>query len=169
MLPIIILAVGEMGYTEQYKLVEGDGITAVIISEGKILLVKRINIPFISNPGIWTFVMGSKKKGEEHLSTAYREIDEEVSIGREHLEPIFEKKNALMFDAVKKKHMWKNTFFIFHTKNPSVRINYESQSYRWADFDELLVEKEYTNIFIDKEEMLDHIQRALHGKEHDKK
>ncbi|MDE1850626.1 MAG: NUDIX domain-containing protein [Candidatus Micrarchaeota archaeon] len=157
-----------MSDTDEYRLVEADGVTAAIVHGGKILLVKRVNFPLISNPGIWVFVQGSRKKGEEHIETAYREIHEEVAIGREHLELVFEKKDVVLFDAVKKKHKWKNAFFIFQSKTQNVKTNYESQGHRWAHLEELVGEKEYTNIFIDKEEMLDHIRRALHGK-YDKK
>jgi len=167
MLPIIILAVGRMDNTDKYRLVEADGVTVAIINRGKILLIKRVNFPLISNPGIWVFVQGGRKRGEEHIETAYREIHEEVSLGKEHLELVFEKKDVLMFDAVKKKHKWKNAFFIFQSKTQDVKTNYESQGHRWAHFEELLDEKEYTNIFIDKEEMLHHIKSALDAKKSD--
>lgn len=156
-----------MGDTGEYKLVEADGVTVAIIHSGKVLLIKRVNFPLISNPGIWVFVQGSKKRGEEHIDTAYREIHEEVSIGREHLEMIFEKKDVLMFDAVKKKHKWRNAFYIFRSRTSNVKTNYESQGHRWANFEELLGEREYTNIFIDKEEMLHHIKSALDAEKSD--
>ncbi|MGI0141422.1 MAG: NUDIX domain-containing protein [Candidatus Micrarchaeales archaeon] len=153
-----------MSDTPEYKLVNAQGVTIAIVNNGKILLIKRVNFPLISNPGIWFLVQGGKKRGEDYLNTAYREVQEEVSIGKEHLKLLFEKDDVLMFDAIKKKHMWKNKFYIFHTDAPVVKINYESQAYRWANFSELLEEKEYTNIFIDKEEMLRHIKDALYAK-----
>lgn len=156
-----------MSDTDEYKLVEADGVTVAIIHDRKVLLIKRVNFPLISNPGIWVFVQGGRKKGEEHIETAYREIHEEVAIGREHLELVFEKKDVVLFDAVKKKHKWKNAFFIFHSKTPQVKTNYESQGHRWAHFEELIGEREYTNIFIDKEEMLHHIKSALDAKKSD--
>jgi len=158
-----------MDGADQYRLVEADGVTVAIIHGKRILLIKRVNFPLISNPGIWVFVQGGRKKGEEHIETAYREIHEEVAIGREHLDLLFEKKDVVLFDAVKKKHKWKNAFFIFQSKTQHVTTNYESQGHRWASFDELMGEKEYTNIFIDKEEMLHHIKSALNGKDDDKK
>ncbi|MDE1869527.1 MAG: NUDIX domain-containing protein [Candidatus Micrarchaeota archaeon] len=145
----------------KYKLVEGDGITAAIVHRQKVLLVKRVNIPIISNPGIWTFVMGKRNKNETHIETAYREIEEEVRLGRVDLEPILQLDEILMFDAVRKKKMWKNSFFIFKTHNPNIRINYENTHFRWAQIEDLEEEREYTNIFINKESVLSKIKEAI--------
>ena len=145
----------------KYKLVEGDGITAAIVHRQKVLLVKRVNIPIISNPGIWTFVMGKRNSGETHIETAYREIEEEVRLGRVDLEPVLQLDEVLMFDAVRKRKMWKNSFFIFRTENPSIRINYENTHFRWAELPELEEERKYTNIFINKESVLAKIKEAI--------
>lgn len=150
-----------MEYDGKYKLVEGDGITAAIVHKQKVLLVKRVNLPIISNPGIWTFVQGGRKKGEEHIETAYREIKEEVDLNKVELNPVLEDKEVLMFDAVRQNRMWKNSFFVFNTENPKVKINYENTKYRWAELSELEEEQEYTNIFIDKEKALGKVKEAM--------
>ncbi|MDE1846404.1 MAG: NUDIX domain-containing protein [Candidatus Micrarchaeota archaeon] len=144
----------------KYKLVEGDGITAAIVHRQKVLLVKRVNIPIISNPGIWTFIMGKRNKNETHIETAYREIQEEVRLGRVDLEPLVQMDEVLMFDAVRQNKMWKNSFFVFKTENPKVRINYENTHFRWAEISELEEEREYTNIFVNKKSALDRIKEA---------
>lgn len=150
-----------MDEERKYKLVEGNGITAAIVHRQKVLLIKRVNIPIISNPGIWTFVQGSAKKNEDHKDTAYREIKEEVNLDKVHLNPIIQENDVLMFDAVRQNRMWKNSFFVFKTENPNVRINYESTKFRWAELEDLEEEREYTNIFINKENALRKIKEAM--------
>ena len=40
------------------------------------LLLKRRNLPFMVDPGIWTFVAGGKKRSESYDDRRYREIEE---------------------------------------------------------------------------------------------
>ena len=44
-----------------YPLVEKPGVTVILINDKKVLLLRRINIPFITHPGIWYVVAGSRK------------------------------------------------------------------------------------------------------------
>ncbi|MDE1856288.1 MAG: NUDIX domain-containing protein [Candidatus Micrarchaeota archaeon] len=147
----------------QYRFVEDEGITAAVVHKQKVLLIRRVKIPFISNPGIWTFVQGKKKKGETDIETAHREIQEETGIGQENLALFHKGDREVLFDAVKKNVSWPNAFLIFHSKTPKVRINYESTGFRWAEFKELEAETDYTNIFIEKDKILHKIRSAIYA------
>ncbi|MDE1825908.1 MAG: NUDIX domain-containing protein [Candidatus Micrarchaeota archaeon] len=149
--------------TSGYRLVEGDGATAAIINNGRILLLRRVKIPFISNPGIWCMVAGKRNKGEEYRALIYREIKEETGIAREDLTLIAQVSKVRIIDAVKKDKMWDNEFFIFLSNTDKVRLDYENRAFRWADLAEIQGEREYTNIFANKEEMLSLIKGALYG------
>lgn len=119
-----------------YKTIELDGIHAVIIHKGKVLILKRINIPlFIINPGKWSLVSGARKKGESHLDAAYREIKEETGIEPNELTLL--KGNIMMYARDAKKAIrWKNRLFIFCSKKGFAKLNIENRSSRWITLDE---------------------------------
>ncbi|MDE1870380.1 MAG: NUDIX domain-containing protein [Candidatus Micrarchaeota archaeon] len=146
----------------EYTLRNHKGVTFAILNMGRVLLIKRRKWPFIANPGIWTLVQGGREKGEQYLETAYREAKEEVGIDKEHLMLIIKRDNVRLFDAVKKdKVVWENTFFVFHSDTNKVRKNFESSAFRWATMPEIVKEREYTNIFVDKEEITKLIKGAI--------
>ncbi len=71
-----------------YAMVSRPGVTVVLLNRGRILLLKRISLPFISHPGIWYFVGGARKGRESPLQNAYREVEEEVGITKDELKPL---------------------------------------------------------------------------------
>ncbi len=133
-----------------YKEVNKDGITAAVVNDGKVLLLKRIWLPFMSFPGIWTFITGGRKEGEEYLDAAYREIEEETKIERKHLKLIARIDNVMLYDPVWKRKKWRNAFFVFSSSKTEVKLDMENRNYRWASMDEIANGKNYTNIFADR-------------------
>jgi 8-oxo-dGTP pyrophosphatase MutT (NUDIX family) len=120
-----------------YSFVANDGVTVAIVNRKRILLMKRINIPFlIIHPGMWYFVAGSKDGNESYLANAYREIKEETGIGKSDLRLLYSKKSIKVFDS-RRKREWTNSFFIFCSKTDSVSLNFEHTSYRWVSIGEL--------------------------------
>ncbi len=142
---------------EHYKFVDRPGVVAILINSGKVLLLKRRNIPFITNPGIWFFVTGGLKKGERPIDAAYRELNEETGIERRHLKKLSEF-NVELFDK-KKGWYWKNRCFIFYSDKKEVKLNIENTKYRWASFNEIEEGSTFSNIFIKG----DHIIRLIKG------
>ena len=123
-----------------------NGVLCIIFNKGNVLLIKRRNIFFIINPGIWAFLTGKIGKKEKYIDAAYREIYEETHIEKENLllkKTLFK---IRLFD-VYKKYEWFNTIFIFYSDTKKIKLNFENVDYRWAKIDDILNNKNYTNIF----------------------
>ena len=120
-----------------FKLVERDGITAAVISNNKILLIRRRNMPFLmSHPNMWLLVSGAKERNETHLDAAYREIEEELGIGKQHLKLIGFIKNILLIEDRWRK-MWYNDFYVFRSDTNVIRFGgMENKEYRWVTLTE---------------------------------
>lgn len=145
-----------------YRLQKRDGAVVAIVRGGNVLLLKRRRIPFIANPGLWCLVMGGRSGKESYIENAYREVEEETGIGRSHLMLLAKKNNVRLFDAVRNdKVAWENAFLIFHSDTNEVRKNFENSAFRWATISEIIKEREYTNIFVDKEEITKLIKGAI--------
>lgn len=146
---------------QNYRKVEKDGITAVIINKGKILLLKRRSLPFIVHPGYWSFVSGSRKKGERYLDTAYREIMEETGIDRSKLKTLVKNRDMTLIGH-KKDIRWSNKFFIFRSSDRSVRLNLENSGYKWVHLANLKKENRViTDYIADSGVVLGLIKKSL--------
>ncbi|MDE1865854.1 MAG: NUDIX domain-containing protein [Candidatus Micrarchaeota archaeon] len=117
------------------KLVKKPGATAMLVNGGSILLLKRISIPFIINPGMWFFVGGAIKHGERPIDAAYREIGEETGIMPAELEKV-SSISATVSD-IRKGLRWRNRLFLFRSRTRRVRLNFEHTTYRWVPLGEL--------------------------------
>ena len=145
---------------KEYKAVNADGVAVVILHKRRILLLKRRKIPFIFNPGIWSFVMGSRKRGEQYKETAYRELNEETGLERKSIKQLRKPIKVWMFDA-KKNKKWQNYLFFFSSSTDKIKLNMENSGYRWASLNDLKKGKDYTNIFIDKNRVLREIESCI--------
>ena len=149
-------------YTD-YKLMESNGITAIIIKGRKVLIFKRIWFPFMVHPGIWTFVAGKKERSETYEETAYREVREETGMDKTVLKQIATyDRVAKINPAKKRKHH--DALYVFSSKTDKVRLNFENTSYRWASLSDIEDQREYTNIFADKGFIERVIRSAINGK-----
>ncbi len=144
---------------KEYKAVKADGVVVVILHKKHVLLLKRRNLPFIFNPGIWSFVTGSKKGHESYAKTAYREVEEETGITKEELRQVRKPIRVWMFDA-KRRKKWQNHMFFFSSRTSNVRINIENSSWRWAVLSDIVKGNNYTNIFVDKDKIITEIARC---------
>lgn len=151
---------------KRYKLVKSKskkGIAAVVISGKKILLLRRRNIPLImENPGIWSVVFGGKKEGESYRAAAYREIREETGLERKNITLLYKPKRMLVTNP-RKMTMWYNTLFIFRSSTSKIRLDIENKDYRWAGMQDIIKEKDYTNVFKNRKNIENTIRRALNG------
>lgn len=140
----------------------GDGIGAAIINrEGKVLLIKRRNVPIIANPGIWSFLFGGREKGESHLQTAYREIREETGLAKRDLKLLGRPMVVQLFERKKPSVRWHNHFYIFLAKKSQIRLSWENARWRWADPRDILNDREYSNLFCNKSTVEKRIREAL--------
>jgi 8-oxo-dGTP pyrophosphatase MutT (NUDIX family) len=115
---------------KELRLVSKPGATAMIVNRGSVLILKRIRLPFIINPGRWFFVGGAMKRGESPLETAYREIMEETGIEAAEL-ALLSSSTTTVAD-VGKGLKWPNSLFVFESKTRKVRLNIEHTDYRWV-------------------------------------
>ena len=142
---------------------KNDGVCAVVIYKKRVLLIRRHWLPIIRNPNIWSFVFGTKEKGETHLSTVYRELEEETGLGRKNVKLISKPIVVKLFDNKKRSVWWNNHLYIFKSNSDKVKLDIENTGFRWANFSEIKSSNNYTNIFVDKERIERLIERALHG------
>ena len=135
--------------------------------KGRVLLLKRRNIPLILNPGIWSFLSGGRKKGERYLRTAYREIREETSLQKKSLKLLHHSTVTVVEPRLKQK--WPNHLYLFKSDTNKVILDMENSSYRWATISELRNHTGYTNVFNDEKTILNAIGRLMHGPSKPKK
>ncbi len=143
-----------------------DGAKAIIVNGGRVLLLKRRNVPFIINPGIWTFVGGRREEGETYLETAYREVREETGIDGSDLRLASRPKMMTLINVKKPSDRWNNMVFVFISRTRTVRLDMENADYRWASFNELKEGERFTNEFVKKNEMIRMVKRALALRHH---
>lgn len=148
----------------ELKLVDKDGVQVAILSNGRTLMLKRINPPiihrFIMHPGKWSFVCGGRKRGEEYVDAAYREIKEETGILKENLKLLVDGKD-IMVKSDEKGIRWKNKFFVFASDSPTIRLNFENTDYKWLDLQELSNNNDLWSMIADKDEVIRLIGNSL--------
>ncbi len=143
-----------------FKLVRMQGITAIILNSRKVLVMKRLWLPFIIYPGAWTFVAGHKESGESEDETAYREVFEEAGIARADLALAGKYAKVLKIDE-KRARKFYNTLYLFRSRTKAVRKNVENTAYRWATLADIRDERLYTNVFANPAFILKVIRKAL--------
>ncbi len=146
----------------KYRVIKADGIAAIIINEGKVLLFKRRSLPFLKNAGAWSFILGHKERGESYLQTAYREIGEEAGIGQEHLDLLGKGFAVTLFDE-KRGIKWRNVMFIFRSDTACVKKDIENAAFRWATIEDIKRRERYTNIFMAEEQILKKLSVHIDG------
>lgn len=149
-----------MNAYSDFKLIKNDGITAIIVSNRRVLIMKRIWAPFIVHPGLWLFVAGKKKRNESDDEAAYREVFEETGLGRADLRLLGKRRKVMKIDAKGRKKFY-NTLYLFRSRTRRVRMNFENRAYRWASLADIRAENRYTNVFADKWLILKVISKAI--------
>lgn len=147
----------------EFKLRKGEGITAIIINNKSVLVMKRIWLPLIMHPGLWLFVAGKKKRGEGADVAAYREIFEETGLGRQDLDLVKKYGKVMKLDPVKRVKFY-DILYLFRSKTRRIRKNVENTAHRWASLSDIQAERSYTNVFADKRFIEKVIKGAMDGK-----
>lgn len=137
-----------------------EGVTAIIVNKKRVLVLKKIWIPFVIYRNLWTFPAGRLKRGEDEEEAVYREILEETQLQRSQLKPLSRYRNVVKIH-INSGIKFKNTLYVFKSKSGRISLNFENSDYRWASLAEIRNEKEYTNVFANSSFILKVIRDAL--------
>jgi 8-oxo-dGTP pyrophosphatase MutT (NUDIX family) len=143
-----------------FRMGKGAGVVAILVHKGKVLVMKRIWLPFILHPGIWTFPAGRIDRGESDRKAVYREVLEETGIDKGQLALLGRYPKIMKVDK-KGRNASENTVYVFRSKTGRIRMNIENTAYRWATLSDIANERHYTNIFANPAFILKVIRKAL--------
>ena len=136
------------------------GITAIVIHGQKMLLLKKIPIPFVMYKGLWLFVSGKRERGEGFDETAFRELAEETGLQKEDLHLVAKIRNVMKFHVKDGKRFY-DMLYVFRSESGKIRLNFENTAYRWASISDVKNERMYTNVFANEDFILKVIKKAL--------
>lgn len=111
-------------------------VTSFIRDNEKLLILKRSD-KVKSMKGLWAGVSGIIEKNEEPLQRAKIEIFEEVGISEEDITLVKAVQEIRVNSPQYKNHEWKIFPFLFESKNPTIRLNWENSDFKWINVDEL--------------------------------
>ena len=144
----------------RFKTVKREGVTVVLVNKDRVLILRRIWLPFIVNPGFWYFVGGARKDNETPLQNAYREVEEEVGLKRKELKLVYSGRLVVVDKWWRQR--WGNQFFIMRAAHQRIRLNLEHTGYRWVSFSALVDCSELLACLEDSKRALASIKSALH-------
>ncbi len=110
------------------------GIGAVIISEGKIALIKRGNEP---SKGKWTIPGGLVELGESPEQAVIRETKEETGLDVENPRLIDVVSNVDLDEKGKVKYQYVIVDYLVHVENGTAQAASDALELRWVPFDEV--------------------------------
>ena len=111
-------------------------VTSFIRDNEKVLLLKRSN-KVKTMKGLWAGISGIIEKNEKPLSRAKIEIFEETGISEDRITLIKEAEEMKVSSPQYENHEWKIFPFLFETKKPQIKLNWENSEYVWINVDEL--------------------------------
>lgn len=122
---------GNRGYVEIIGVKEVNIISAMILVDGKFLILHRPERSH-SYPGKWSLVSGHVEYGESFSETARREISEETGIAVSYPDA-----EMPLFRVREGNNIYNVHPFLYRLGSAEVRLNEENTEYRWVDRDEL--------------------------------
>ena len=111
-------------------------VTSFIKDDEKLLILKRSN-KVKTMKGLWAGVSGIIENDEEPLKRAKIEIFEEVGITEEEIKLIKAVKEMKVNSPQYENHEWEIFPFLFETKNPEIKLNWENSEFKWINVNEL--------------------------------
>jgi len=111
-------------------------VTSFIKDDEKLLILKRSN-KVKSMKGLWAGVSGIIENDEEPLKRAKIEIFEEAGITEEKIKLIKAVEEMKVNSPQYENHEWEIFPFLFETKNPTIKLNWENSEFKWINIDEL--------------------------------
>jgi len=111
-------------------------VTSFIKDNKKILILKRSE-KVKSMKGLWAGISGIIEKDEIPLERAKIEIFEEVGVLENEIRLIKSTKEMRINSPQYKNHEWEIFPFLFESKKPNVKLNWENSEFRWIEIEEL--------------------------------
>ena len=106
-------------------------VTSFIKNDDKILILQRSD-KVKSMKCLWAGVSGIIEKHDNTpLDRAKTEIREETGINENEIELLKSIEQIKIKSAQYKNHEWNIFAFLFKTKNPKVKLNWENSDYNW--------------------------------------
>ena len=87
--------------------------------------------------GLWAGVSGIIEKNEEPLQRAKIEIFEEVGIPEEEITLVKAAQEFRVNSPQYENHEWEIFPFLFESKNPTIKLNWENSDFKWINVEEL--------------------------------
>jgi len=111
-------------------------VTSFIKDDEKLLILKRSN-KVKTMKGLWAGVSGIIENDEEPLKRAKIEIFEEVGIVEGKIKLIKAVEEMKVNSPQYENHEWEIFPFLFETKNPIIKLNWENSEFKWINVNEL--------------------------------
>ena len=111
-------------------------VTSFIKDNEKLLILKRSN-KVKTMKGLWAGVSGIIENDEEPLKRAKIEIFEEAGITEEKIKLIKAVEEMKVNSPQYENHEWEIFPFLFETKNPEIKLNWENSEFKWINVNEL--------------------------------
>jgi len=111
-------------------------VTSFIKDNDKLLILKRSD-KVKSMKGLWAGVSGIIENDELPLERAKIEIFEEVGITEDRITLIKSIEEMRINSPQYKNHEWEIFPFLFESKNPTVKLNWENSDFKWINIEEL--------------------------------
>lgn len=111
-------------------------VTSFIKDNDKLLILKRSD-KVKSMKGLWAGVSGIIENNELPLERAKIEIFEEVGITEDQITLIKSIEEMRINSPQYKNHEWEIFPFLFESKNPTVKLNWENSDFKWINIEEL--------------------------------
>ena len=113
-------------------------VTSFIKNNDKILILKRSN-KVKSMKCLWAGVSGIIEKSDTTpLARAKIEIFEETGIDEREIELLKSIEQIKIESAQYKNHEWNIFPFLFRTKNPEIKLNWENSEFKWIKPNEVV-------------------------------
>lgn len=111
-------------------------VTSFIKDNDKLLILKRSN-KVKSMKELWGGISGMIEGDEEPLERAKIEILEEIGIVEEKITLVKSIKEMRVSSPQYENHEWEIFPFLFESKNPDVKLNWENSEFKWIKVEEL--------------------------------
>ena len=106
-------------------------VTSFIKNDDKILILQRSD-KVKSMKCLWAGISGIiEKRDKTPLDRAKTEIREETGINEDEIELLKSIEQIKIESAQYNNHEWNIFAFLFKTKNPKVKLNWENSDYSW--------------------------------------